>query len=138
MKKNDIQILLDKLYEYISFQEGEEPNFFRINELFVDGAKVIEYKDKDFINYNEKNINLHILEMNEVFSKYPLIKSKGFREKEIENDIIINGPVAFVKSRYLKKYFNGKDNIESTGINCMQIAKLNNTLKIISISWYEN
>lgn len=137
MKMEVVQKLLDNLYESISFNEGEEPDFNNLSKLFLDGAKVMEYQDDKFTKYKVKDINEHVKEMYDVFNKYPEIKNKGFLEYEIENEIVFYGPIAFVKSNYFKKYFNGKETIQQIGTNCMQIVNCNGRYKIMSIGWYE-
>jgi len=138
INKEEVQLLLDQLYEYMTFKEGEEPHFDRLKNLFVNGALVIEYIDEACQQHIQKDIGKHIEEMNKVFTDYPQIKSKGFSEKELSNTITIYGPMAHVRSQYEKKYFNGKNDIRSTGTNCIHLAKLNKELKIVSIGWYEN
>jgi|LSQX01.3.fsa_nt_gb hypothetical protein len=138
ISRDEIQILLERLYEYISFEPGEDPHVDMLKELFIEGASVIEYLDEGCQKHVQKDIERHIEEINRVFRGHPEITSKGFREKELDNSMTIYGPMAFVKSRYEKEFFNGKENIKATGTNCLHLAKIDGRLKIVSIGWYEN
>jgi hypothetical protein len=100
----------------------------------MDGAVCIETVNG---KSRSKTINEHIDEMKEVFEKYPFLKSKGFKEKNVELKIIEHHPSYFVSSTYEKVYFNGKDLVESIGVNHFHITYINDEHKIISVNWIE-
>lgn len=132
-----VQKLVDQLYEYMSFKVGEEPHHELLKGIFHEEAVIIDYAHRDFRYYNEKNIQRHIEEINFVLSKDPVIKCKGFSVKELNNTIYIAGPTALVKSVYEKKYSDGMKEFGEIGINSMQIVRINDDLKIISMACFE-
>lgn len=137
MNETIIQSFLEDFYAYISFEEGQEPNLESFRGLFMDEAVLIEYSDTSKGILSVDNIEHHVYEFEKVFHDYPIIKSKGFNEKEISHTISISGPMAFVESKYLKKYYNGSDYIETVGTNSIHLIWKENDLKIASIGWYE-
>lgn len=137
MNEKIIQSFLEKFYAYISFEEGQEPNLESFRGLFMDEAVLVEYSDIKQGTLSIDNIDHHVYEFEKVFQDYPIIKSKGFNEKEISHKISISGPMAFVESKYLKTYYNGSDYIETVGTNSIHLIWQENALKIASIGWYE-
>lgn len=130
-------MLLDQIYDYMSFKEGQQPRYELLMELFHEEALIIEYTDKEFQYYSEKNIHRHIAEIEYVFSKDPEIKSKGFSVKELKNTISISGPTALVKSVYEKSYSDGIKEYNEIGLNSLQIARIEEKLLIVSMTCFE-
>lgn len=134
----EIKIFLEKFYQNISFKAGEEPDYTVFKSFFVENAMLTEFECSNSERYKIKTISQHLDEMASIFNAYPEIKKGGFNEKEVEHDISVYGPIAFVKSRYKKVYFNGAKWIEGYGTNCMQIVSLNGKLRVLSLAWYED
>lgn len=132
-----VQKLLDQLYDYMSFMKGEEARYDLLRGIFHEEALIIEYNQQDCRYHNEKNIHRHIAEINYVLSQDPEIKSEGFTVTELNNTISIAGPTAFVKSVYEKRYSDGVQGFNEIGINTLQMARINQKLKIISMASYE-
>ena len=75
--------------------------------------------------------------MNDVFDTYPEIKNAGFIEEEIESEILVNGPIAYVVSKYRKEYtYDGVKHVVE-GTNNFHLVMINGQLQIISMSWFE-
>lgn len=109
IKEKEVHELIDQLYNYISFAEGEEPKVGKLNELFIEGAVVIEYSDDQCLTFVQKTIETHIQEFKDVLEKYPIIKEKGFTEIPLEKHITFSGPLAYVESKYEKNILTEKN-----------------------------
>lgn len=132
-----IEDCASSLYRAISCEPNEEPDYDDIKKLFIDSAIMVEYENKDSKIPNIKTIDEHIKELKNVFKTHPIILKKGFIENQLSIKIMTNGPVATVYSEYEKYYYNGKVDIKNIGCNIIQMIKIDNKYKILSVSWYE-
>jgi len=84
INKEEVQLLLDQLYEYMTFKEGEEPHFDRLKNLFVNGALVIEAPKSEqphlpnyflYKDINENKLKTYLKSRNSLLEEEPYFSS---------------------------------------------------------------
>ena len=129
-KINRIEVVINSLYDSISFKKGERPNLHKLKKLFIDEARLIRTtKDSHEIMSVEDFIN----SFNTRIDAGAFIE---FREYEIKKRIEMFGGIAHVFSTYETDFETPGGKLNARGINSIQLMEINGEWKVVNIFWY--
>lgn len=132
-----IEEFMKSFYSAISCEKGQQPEYVKLQNHFVENAILAEYiRGREIPRI--KSIETHINEIKKAFETYKFLSENGFFEEELNKEIVTSGQITMIKSSYEKRYFDGEKNIVQIGVNHLQIIKINNEYKILSVAWYED
>ena len=123
-----IRQLLEESYAVISGPAGAR-NWSRHSELFIDSARLVVLHP---IANGYRIESLSVKEYEE--SRDAFFRRGSFYETEVGCDVTVSGDLAHAMSRYESRWDPSEAPFE-TGVNSVQLARLNGAWKIVSIMW---
>jgi hypothetical protein len=129
-KVNSIEVVINSLYDSISFKKGERPDLDKLQKLFIDEARLIR-TTKD--SHEFMKVEDFLSSFNTRIDAGEFIE---FREYEIKNKIEMFGGIAHAFSTYETDFETPGGKLEARGINSIQLIEMNNEWKVVSIFWY--
>jgi len=127
-----ISDLLDRLYAVISFEEGSEPNWQGLQELFSTHARItrITPEGTDFMDRSSfLDMTRHLVEIGAYTSFY---------EFEVARTIEQFGDMAQVWSFYETRRNRDARGALSSGINSIQLIRDKGTWRVLGLLWDES
>jgi len=129
-KIDRIELVINSLYNSISFKKGERPDLDKLKKLFIDDARLIR-TTKD--SHELMGVEDFISSFNTRIDAGEFIE---FREYEIKRKIEIFGGIAHVFSTYETDFETAGGKLKARGINSIQLIEMNNEWKVVNIFWY--
>jgi hypothetical protein len=129
-KINSIEVVINSLYDSISFKKGERPDLDKLQKLFIDEARLIR-TTKD--SHEFMKVEDFLSSFNTRIDAGEFIE---FREYEIKNKIEMFGGIAHAFSTYETDFETPGGRLEARGINSIQLIEINSEWKVVSIFWY--
>jgi hypothetical protein len=129
-KINRIEVVINSLYNSISFKKGARPALDKLKDLFLDEARLIR-TTKD--SYEVMSVVDFISSFNTRIDAGAFIE---FREYEIKRKIEMFGGIAHVFSTYQTDFETQGGKLNARGINSIQLIEMNNEWKVVNIFWY--
>lgn len=133
--KKDAEVLFQKLYFHMSFENGEFPNYKEIKKLFYDKALIIGYHGPRNTCFVERNIDEQLQYIDNELKTLPLITTLNLKETSI--DISICEPFCMVHSKYEKVVTYGTSVIRHNGVKSAHLLKENDETKFLSLGWQQ-
>ncbi len=125
-----IEVVINSLYDCISFKKGERPDLQKLKKLSIDEARLIR-TTKD--SYELMSVVDFINSFNTRIDAGAFIE---FREYEIKRKIEMFGGIAHVFSTYQTDFETQGGKLKARGINSIQLIEMNNEWKVVNIFWY--
>jgi len=129
-KINRIEVVLNSLYNSISFKKGGRPDLNKLKNLFLDEARLIR-TTKD--SYQIMSVEEFVSNFNTQLDAGAFIE---FSENEIQKKIEMFGGIAHVFSTYETDFETRGGKLEARGINSIQLIEINGEWKVVNILWY--
>lgn len=128
---NRLTTTLDALYLAISFQEGGEPDWQAMNELFHPSARLTRITPEAIDYFTRDSFQAMAMEMLDrgVYT--------SFFEIEIARSVQVFGSLAHVLSAYETKRCPAAASCLSRGVNSIQLLRSGATWQIHSLLWDE-
>jgi len=128
-----VQAIIAALYEGISHEPGELPNWERLRPLFIESARIIPPALEgnppvvmDVETFAER-VNESVLKAGQA--------DRGFHEQEIANRTEAFGNIAHVWSTYESRYTAEDREPFSRGINSFQLLRHSGRWWVVTIFW---
>ena len=128
--KTKLDVVLNALYESISFKSGGSPDLVKLKSLFVDGARLIR-TDKE--NITQMSVDDFIQNYK---SRIDSGEIKEFSEFEISRKTDNFGRIMQVFSTYGTDFKTAEGRLTMRGINSIQLIEVDNDWKVATILWY--
>jgi hypothetical protein len=128
-KINRIEVVINSLYNSISFKKGERPDLNKLKNLFLDEARLIRTTKDSY----------QIMSGEEFVSNFNTQLDAGafieFSENEIKKKIEMFGGIAHVFSTYETDFETPGGKLKARGINSIQLIEINGEWKVVTIFW---
>ena len=129
---NEIDRIVSRLFDAISFRESEPPSMHEIEQLFIADGLLTDYNE-------EEPLTLGVTDFIEHFEG--LVKSgdiPSLEDKEIHQDTEIFGRIAHRTS-----YYEARNSVDDThpfavGVNSIQLIKTSEGWRIVSMTWNDD
>jgi len=123
--------LLEELYEVISFEEGDEPNWTGLQALFSEHARITRITPEGTDHMDPRSflaMTRNLLELGAYTS---------FHEFEIARQVRRFGSVAHVWSLYETRRDRGAARALGRGINSIQLIREGERWRVLGLFWDE-
>ena len=130
--RQQLNTTIARLYDVICFPEGGNPDWSGMAQLFLPGARITRITpeardDLDFEGF--KNMVTELLDEGVITSFY---------EREIGRRCELFGSVAHVLSAYETKSRRNAIGVLGRGLNSLQLVRVGNDWRIVSLLWDES
>lgn len=129
-KINSIELVINSLYDSISFKKGNRPDLQQLKKLFIDEARLIR-TNKD--SHEIMSVDDFINSFNTRIDAGDFIE---FREYEIKKKIEMFGGIAHAFSTYETDFETPGGKLNARGINSIQLMETDGEWKVVTIFWY--
>jgi len=130
----DLDAIIDAIYECMSFDAHELPDYERFGKLFSPGACILPPSDDD-VSVTAVPLDAFIAISKNAIASSNHVAEKGFREWEINRITNQFGSITQVFSTYESEVCLDDSVLSSRGINGIQLVFQANRWWIISLSW---
>ncbi|MEH0153855.1 hypothetical protein V6R21_06885 [Limibacter armeniacum] len=128
----EIDVVVEKLYGAITFQEGGEPHLEWLKEIFIEDAKMINNAGPEPITFS---VDEFIAYAQALQNDYGITQ---FDEKEVKSRTRGYGSIAHRFSEYETRMIDLDSRIpEAQGVNSIQFINVNGEWKISCMVWDE-
>lgn len=131
IKKSELQVAIEKLYEIISFPVGGEPDWSGIHDLFMPHARLTRITREARYDLDVKGFCAMAKELVEVGAM------TSFYEFEVGRRVDAYGDVAHVLSYYVTQVDKESTDYLSRGLNSVQFIWHENRWRVVSLLWDE-
>jgi len=129
-----IDAIIRALYECVTFEQNEKPDFIRFRSLCHPGAKFISPKTVQ-TEFAEVLYTEELVARFDNFIRETESGRKGFHEREIGRKTELFGSIAHVLSAYESRFSRNDVQPLARGINSVELLKDQGRWWVLSIAW---
>jgi hypothetical protein len=130
-----IDAIIGALYDTISFDPGDEPDWERLRWLFLTDGSLIPPRDPSEESTQVLGIEAFINRAKRRIHNTEALQERGFREVEVSRRVDQFSNIAHVLSVYEGRFGSGEDDYAVRGINSVQLLFENDRWWVVGILW---